>query len=275
MARHHRALDRLLLLCWIGMPLGADIVPVSITQQVTVSGYALACDPLCQAAIGITHSAQTFSSSNTNLDLPSTNLSLTGQATDTNTDFFFRAATAEAGANQSSVALTSSNIQVDLFVYDRLSGQNTLVTGSADAYSHYSLVFNLTSPSLVHLTGTFSGETLNNAFISPFGLFQGEILLTGPGAPFDQAVSTDIPGFIGQGFDVSFALGTGLYTLDAVSEARMGQSYVLDSLSYLGVSLNADFTAIPEPKRVSAVLGLLMLAGIYFSRKHPRPSLRR
>src|SRR5579862_4130585 len=60
MARYCRVLAGSFLLC--AMPLSAEIVPISITQQVSVSGSALACDPLCQEfGIGLPDSGQTFS----------------------------------------------------------------------------------------------------------------------------------------------------------------------------------------------------------------------
>jgi hypothetical protein len=254
------------------MPLGADIVPISITQQVSVSGYALACDPLCQEyGIGLPDSGQTFSSSATNSDLPPTNPSVTGQATDFDADTnYSRTASVQANVNQSSLSLTPNNIQVDLYAYDLFSGNDTLQAGIADAYSQYLLTFDLNNPSLVHLTGSFDGETsFSQGFLS--GSFNGEILLTGPGAPFDQSVSTDIF-FLPQGFDTSIVLGAGVYTLDVVSELDVEETYFLDCFSGFDVSLDADFAAIPEPKRLSPVLGLLMLTGFYFFRKHHQRS---
>jgi hypothetical protein len=70
-------------------------------------------------------------------------------------------------------------------------------------------------------------------------------------------------------FDASFTLGPGQYTLDAVAGLGSQQGYDLDSNSFLDVSLNADFTpAIPEPARVSTVLGVLMVVGLFFARTH-------
>ncbi len=202
------------------------------------------------------------------------NLEVMGQATDFDADVFssgVRTASSEASASQSFV-LTPSNIQVNLGVDYQFSGNATLQEGTADAYSQYMLTFDLNSPSLVHLTGSLNEETLFSGPIGPFGSFQGEILLTGPGAPFQAILpyTNDI-----MQIDTSFALGPGVYTLDAVSELDVDQHYFIDSISGLDVSLNADFTAIPEPKLMSPVLALLTLAGIYFLRKHPQSCLRR
>lgn len=196
-----------------------------------------------------------------------------GQATDFDPDTTYsRTASVQADAYQSFLSLTPNNIQTDLYVYDQFSGNDTLQAGVADADSQYLLTFDLNSPSLVHLTGSFNGETSPSQGF-PSGSFNGEILLTGQGAPFDQSVSTDIY-FVLQGFDTSFVLGAGVYTLDVVSELDVDESYVLDCSSYFDVSLDADFAPIPEPKRLSPVLGLLMLTGFCFLRRHPQTCFR-
>ena len=278
MARHHHGALVGFLICWIRMPLGAEIAPISITQQVSVSGSALACDPLCQEfGIAPPESGQTFSFSNTNQNLPPTNLSVTGQVTDSDSfpGVFVRTASAYADANQSSVAFTPGDIEVELYVDDELTGNITLVEGNADAYSQYLLTFRLNGPTLVQITGSLGGGTNNPYHLPLAGSFYGEIDLSGPGTPFDQVVSSDINSSVGQVFGSSFVLDAGVYTLDAVSELCVEGGYFLESESVFDVSFNADFMAVPEPKRMPPVLGLLMFAGIYLFRKHQQPCLRR
>jgi hypothetical protein len=61
-----------LLLCWIGIPQGlADVVvPISISQQFSVSGNVTACDFGCYLGYGIQDAGNSFSFANTNTQLP-------------------------------------------------------------------------------------------------------------------------------------------------------------------------------------------------------------
>jgi hypothetical protein len=158
--------------------------------------------------------------------------------------------------------LSSTNFNLDLFVRDDFSGNTTLMDGSVRADSWDSLVFDLTSPSLVHLTGqaglqSFAGDPYRNS-----DSLYGQIRLTGPGFQFNQA---SLP----SSFDEVFTLSPGQYTLDASFGINDENFYFLDSSSYLDMSLNADFTpAIPEPARVSTVLGVLIVFGLFFARRH-------
>jgi hypothetical protein len=63
-------------------------------------------------------------------------------------------------------------------------------------------------------------------------------------------------------------LGPGQYTLEASAAMEGSGSFHLDSSSFLDVSLDAGFTsAVPEPARLSAV-GVLMVVGLFFARRH-------
>ncbi len=263
-------LASLLLLCWIGMPLVADVVPVSISQQVSVSGSALACDPLCQEHFFISDPGQNFSFAKTNILLPPTNHDVSGSATDTvGSGLNDRTASVSADASQSAVS-TANNIQVNLGTDDLLSSNITLVIGSVDASSQYSFTFNLPSAYLLHITGSITGGRTNEAFapVPPFGTFDGEIHLTGPGSPFDQVLSSDISNsFFFQPVDATLALGPGSYTLEAVSGFTDQESYFLGSYSGIDVSLTADFTAVPEPAWPSSMLGVFLVGGICARRR--------
>ena len=135
--------------------------------------------------------------------------------------------------------------------------------GNVSANSQYSLVFELTSPYLVQLTGGPYGYT-NSQYGYFYGSFDAEVQLTGPGVQFDQTFSFPFDTFV----DEVFTLAPGQYTLAAVSGLNDSDSYYLDADSLVQVSLNASFTPIPEPARVSMVLGVLMVIGIFFARRH-------
>ena len=74
----------LLLACLFGIPLDADVVPLTISQQASASGFAQACDPLCQLYHfpGQDDPGQSFSSSQTNASLVTPSLFVSGSATD-------------------------------------------------------------------------------------------------------------------------------------------------------------------------------------------------
>ncbi len=267
------------LLCWIGMPQGlADVVvPISVSQQVSVSGTAYACDGGCEMFTGIQDNGSSFSSGNANMLLPPVpSLSQDGNASDSIplNSFFSRTASADASASQTFTS-TPSSLNLGLSVSSDFGGNDSLMDGSVNADSKYTLVFDLYNPFVVELSGDISGGTPSNNGGELDGSFDGEIHLTGPGTEFDQVLSFPYSSSSqGQSFDQSLALGPGQYTLDAVAMLNGQQNYFLDSSSFLDVSLNADFTpAIPEPARVSTVLGVLMMIGIFFARRHGQSRL--
>jgi len=264
----------LLLLCCFPMPLGADFVPVSISQQVSVSGSAQACDSQCQTYIlpvlypGQSDYGQSFSNTQKNPPEP---LSISGGVTDTlGTGGLLRTASASADASQSVISAANS-FKVNLEADDALSSNTTLVTGGASADSQYALTFKLTSPYLVQLTGLITDGT-EQGVGRLFGDFDGEVhltelYLTGPVTLFDQILSCAIYSPCGQQIDAAVVLGPGVYTLDALAGLTADEMYTLDSTSNINLSLTADFTAVPEPERISYAAGVLMAAGICFARK--------
>lgn len=268
-------LPALLLLCSFGVPLAADIVPISIYQQVSVSGGAQACDPLCQMfGIGGPDSGQSFSPpSQTNTQLPPANLYVSGSVTDSDSrgNGYVSTASANADASQWST-LNASNIQLILSGGSFFYGNDTLMQAWAGANSQYSLQFRLTSPYLVHLTGKIDFVVSANLDIGPEVSSDNEIHLTGPGFQFDQSLAGSGGGFNQLPFDASYTLAPGIYTLGAVSELDAYQGYFLQDTFGTYVSLNADFTAIPEPERVTLVLGLLTLFGLSFARRRQTSS---
>ena len=270
-----------LLFWWIEIPkVFGDVVPVSVTQQVSIDGIVFACDGGCEMGYGIQDNGATFSLAKSNTQLPSMNLSQAGSATDSLPidPFFIRSASVDASASQTS-ALNPTNFNLDLSVSGDLSGSDSLMSGYVSANSQYSLVFNLNTPSLVHLTGQIGGasSSFSDGPLFLDGLFDGEIHLSGPGTQFDQVLSFPLytNSFDGQSFDQSFTLDPGQYTIDAVSGLNGDGYYFLDSNSSFELSLNADFSpAVPEPARVSTFLGLLMLVGLFFARRRSAAGFR-
>jgi hypothetical protein len=249
-----RKLFVILLACLLPIPLGADVVPLTNSGQSSVSGGASACDPIClmifypgQNDLGAGFSSPTAGSA---------------------TDYFQgRSATASAFTG-SSATTTEHQILLDLNGGFSFSGNSTMQSAGVSLTNHYSLVFDLTSASFVHVTGGFMASTNNYTFNPVSGDLDGEIHLTGPGLHFDQAAgSTGINFGLDQPFDASFALPAGVYTLDAIADARGSLSYTLGSTSNYDVSFQADFTDIPEPAWISYGIGLSMALGIGFARR--------
>lgn len=221
-----------LLLGWIGICRGfADVVPVSISQQVSISGSVLACDYFCKNLNYIQDPGNGFSSADTNSQLPPKDFALNESAIDSvllQAENYTRTASVEASASQSST-LTPTHFSVDLSVDGQLQGTDTLMQGTVNADSRYLLVFHLTSQSFVHLTGGIDGGTLT--FDPPHGdgSVKGEIHLSGPGFQFDQAPSFPYE----SNFDEVFTLGPGQYTLNLVSAVNRDQGYYIDSFRVL------------------------------------------
>ena len=262
-----------LLFCWIGIPQSfADIVPISVSQQVSVSGSATACDPGCEMGYGVQHDGQNFSSANSNITLPTTNISQDGSVDDQFPLPFFdppiiRDASVDASASQTSV-LTSNNLNVGLSVSADFSGSSDLMFGSAVATSQYSLVFDLTNPYVMEISGVIGGEGMNHSGVDgPDGYVDGEIHLTGPGLRFDQVLTFPMDSSSNQPFDQFLTLGPGQYTLNVVAGLDGQQPDILNSSAVLSSNLNADFTpAVPEPAHVAPFLGFLTIIGFFFAR---------
>ncbi len=248
---------------------------MTISQQVSVSGTVFACDGGCELAYGIQDPGSSFSAAKTNILLPPTALSQAGSASDDVqiSDFYTRSASVDASASQTFIMLNPTNFNLNLFVSGDLSGSSSLMFGTVNASSQYSLMFNLTNPYLVHLKGGILGSGFSSigSFVGNIdGSLDGQLDLAGPGFQFDQALSVPIYSSDGKAFDDVFTLGPGHYTLTAASGLAGEESYFLSSSSSTQLSLNADFTAIPEPARVSAVLGVLMTVGLFFAGRHAR-----
>ena len=92
------------LACCVGIPLLADVIPLTISQQVSVSGSASVCVTGCLDIL-----SQSFGpTGQTNTFLPPTNLSVTGSVTESIP--YGNYATSNADASQSPT-ITANSIQ--------------------------------------------------------------------------------------------------------------------------------------------------------------------
>jgi len=243
-----------LLACCFGIPLLAEVIPLTSSQQTSVSGGALACDPLCQQFNypGETDPGAYFSSSTS------------GSATDS---FHYRWATSSAWAGGTGATISDHQIILDLGGGSSFSGNWSLQGADANVSDQYSLAFDLTSSSLVHVTGGFVASTSGGGPGAVFGSLDGEIDLAGPGFHFDQVAPPMGQGFgLDQPFEASFTLPPGVYTLNGTAVASADQVYALNATSNIDVSLEADFTDIPEPGWISWLAGLFIASAIGLAR---------
>lgn len=224
----------------------ADVVPVSVFQQVSGSGNASACDGGCQMMYGIQHVGSSFSFQNANTTLPAANLNENGSATDFLNLGYSRTAEADASSSQSPI-ITTASLGLNLFTSGNLSSSITLMTGNAEASSQYVLVFNLTSPSMVNLTGGIDAYS-SFGHMGIDGNFTGEVHLTGPGVQFDQnfVFPMNTGGF--QTFEQVLELEPGQYTLAAAAGFYAQQSYILDSAASL--ELGSTLSSVPQSQNL-------------------------
>lgn len=141
--------------------------------------------------------------------------------------------------------------------------------GSAQGTNTYMFQFDLTAPSLVQLTG--SADSLQQA--SGLGPLLSETVafsLTGPGFDLDST-SPSSPvyypcqaacGGIPFSFNDTFSLAPGVYTLTASDDASDFAAIALSVENTQDLSLQLDFTQIPEPRWTAIILlPLLMTTG--------------
>ncbi len=251
-----------LLFCWIGMPQSlADVVTISASEQLSVSGVVMACDFLCQTVYSVEDVGQAFSSA-------STFGYAGGNATDLAAPYgYVRSASIYASASQSN-NVTAGQIALDLSMNADDMGNSDLMQADVTVDSQYSLVFDLTTPSLVQLVGMGLAQYIDvgSAASATYVSFGGDLQLTGPGFEFDQDLSYSP-------VDALFTLGPGQYTLNEVTAWEIQQSYYLGFVSVSDLSLTADFTSIPEPLGTSTVLGVWMVVALYFARKRAQDGL--
>lgn len=240
------------------VPCRADIVPVSVSQQLSVSGGVMICDPTTRCSDYVSNG---FSSSDSNALLPPKPLSVSGAAS---VAFDPWTLSGNASASQG-LDVTPHSIGLGLEVISSFLGPAHITSANGGANNQTSLVFDLTSPALLKLTGNAS-EGLNTSFLEFTDLtFDEEVHLAGPGFQFDQVLP---PGLYSSApFSEQFVLAPGEYTLTAFANSDLELGYsIWDGSSSVNLSLSADFTNIPEPSHIAFVLGLCMAGGVWLAR---------
>lgn len=273
----------------VASPALADVIPILLSQSVSGTESAV----ICIGGIFGTcyHNSSSFSASNSTPGPYS--VSKSDQATATITGLgalgnpVTYSVTSSVQTDQSSDE-TNNSITVSMGTTSEIAtGATGFLSpadgGDANGTSQYSFQFDLTTPSLVHLTGSGGAS----AFGIGLGLRQLQNVafsLTGPGFDLD---STDPSspvyffcggGFCGlpssQSFDDGFSLAPGVYTFTAIADAQMTTSIALDDFTEEGLFLQLDFTPVPEPRWAATAVSLLLIIGCWTIRRK-RSWLRR
>ncbi len=145
--------------------------------------------------------------------------------------------------------MSPDNIHVQLGVFADVSGTVHRGFANANVSDVFNLQFDLTSESILSLSGTtstFGGGS------SPLDSVIAQIVLSGPDFQFQA------PPPYGT-FDFVFPLEPGIYDLTATTAASLvtGNNYSGFTFQDASASLNAEFTPIPEPRYSALVLALV------------------
>jgi len=125
--------------------------------------------------------------------------------------------------------------------------------------NQFLFLFDLTSPAMVHLTGSAGNIAVND---TPNGSSSADaqLLFTGPGLHFERENCL----FCGTlTFDEQFLLNPGTYTFIALTDGNIvsGNPFYGPAFSSASLSVNADFTTVPEtvpePRWVAIIPALL------------------
>jgi hypothetical protein len=227
------------------IPCFADIVPISTSSQVSAQGGVQICNqymvdqcgPPVEAFFNYPESLEATASSS------------------------WGTITADAQVQYQS-NVTAANINVGLQDSADISTPTAidLINGFVDVTEQFSLEFDLTAPSVVHLKGFTQGFSCRLLFGGTC-MFDSQLTLSGPGFQFD---SSAIPG--GE-FDLVSTLEPGIYTLSAVADLRENAIYGDNIVSAQG-SLSADFTpVVPEPRWTPIIPAVLIIVGACIFRK--------
>jgi hypothetical protein len=151
--------------------------------------------------------------------------------------------------------VSPSNISVGLHDFSDISTPSAvdLIGGDVNVTEQFSLEFDLTDPSVVHLTGYTDGFVGCSAFyLSGNCTFESQLTLNGPGFQFNGS---------GTEFDQLSSLQPGVYTLSAVADLQSDVGYAIFGDNEVGadVSLNADFTpVVAEPQWTPVIPAVLV-----------------
>lgn len=157
----------LLVLLSLATPFArADIVMTSISQTVSSSGVVRV---FAHGNMGIL-AEDSYNFSDTNFLLPPVFLGASGSA---HAAADSRNVTAASSASQQA-DVTLNHIGLQMGTNEHMSGLGPHVQGIADDSSQFSLLFDLSNPSLVHLTGVGSGYSSSSSSM------QDQFQLSGP-----------------------------------------------------------------------------------------------
>lgn len=262
-----------LVLLSLATPLArADIAATSTSQTVSASGvteffplpieceiYNLSCYP---PPGGLLPGGQQYNNTASNSTLPPVNLSESGSAQALPPYLDGRNISAQSSASQT-VNVTPNQISLDLETVDQASGFSELANWQAAGSSEFSVTFDLTGAAVVDLSGTASGE-VGGAPGQQISFLQITFLLSSPGG-FQSGETFPLTGAspFETSFDDPVFLNPGSYTLtaDVTGSLTLGDFTGFDVVGG-GLTLNADFTDVPEP-RWSFVVPLALLVVLW------------
>jgi hypothetical protein len=111
---------------------------------------------------------------------------------------------------------------------------------------------------MVHLTGSVAAVAVDGD--TALGLADAQLLFTGPGLQFDRERETKSCPFCATlTFDDQFLLNPGTYTFSALTDGNIvgDNPFSGTAFSSASLSVNADFTTVPEPRFRAIILALL------------------
>jgi hypothetical protein len=237
----------------------ADFVPISVSEQVQGSGNILLCP------FGLTEDCL-----NNNFDFAASNsasgpyqISKSGQAALSAQGFINSDISVDATAQQTS-DVSGANISVNMATQPEMDGTAYPVSANVTVSNQFLLLFNLTSPAIVHLTGSIDAYAIGGFYYNGLALGDAQFLFTGPGLQFEQDPCGE--GFCFPGnltFDEQFLLNPGTYTFSAFTDASIAAEFFIDGAppTTADLSVNADFTPVPEtePRWMAMVLAALIV----------------
>jgi hypothetical protein len=140
--------------------------------------------------------------------------------------------------------------------------------GNAGGTDHYTFQFDLSAPSFVDLTGSAGDDEFGTGLFPHFSR-NVAFSLTGPGFDLDSTSPSSpvyipcepgacffpiLPG----NFVDAFLLLPGVYTFTALVDVSENVAVAVDVGNSAGLSLQLDFTQVPEPRWNSMILFLLL-----------------
>ncbi len=251
----------LLAFCLSAVPGKADLINVAIDGGVEIQGQVtIRCLSLlfpCTPPIGPDAAGDSFTASDSGSSLGVFSLAKSGMASANGAG---RIISADAAA-QEAVSSSPNSFSVDLEFLTHVSfPAGAEFSAVAEAGTLLELTFGLTSPSLLHLTGSMASSGLVDEFLS---LLPNQV-------PNMHPFTSDTI------FDSTFLLRPGIYDLQyfgsTLLEVRPPATFPGETTAWGTLSLQADITEIPEPIWAPLVPALLVVASRCASKAKQRPA---